>query len=136
MVHQENQEGEKMSEDLQNEFQRLGDEWSRSIVSNDVEAIGRFMADDWVIVGDSGITERDSFLALVASGDLTHEMMEGEVKRVRTYGNVAIVNARGRNNGHYKGQAFTADEWITDVFIKRDGRWQCVLTHLTAAIDR
>lgn len=125
-----------MNDELQDEFQRFGREWSQAIVSNDAEAIGSFMADEWVIVGESGITRKDDFLALVASGDLTHEMMDGDVKRAKVYGNVAIVIARGINNGHYKGQPFSSDEWITDVFEKRDGRWQCLLTHLTRAVDR
>ena len=63
-------------------------------------------------------------------------MMRGDVKRVRIYGDVVLVNARGVNSGHYKGQPFSADEWITDVFVKREGRWLCVLTHLTRAVDR
>ena len=124
-----------MNEEIQNEFQKLGDEWSQAILSNDAESIGRFMADDWVIVGESGITQKRDFLAMVESGVLTHEMMKGSAKRVRLYGNIAIVIARGTNDGHYKGQPFSADEWITDVFEKRDGRWQCVLTHITPAVD-
>jgi ketosteroid isomerase-like protein len=124
------------SEEIRREFEKLEREWSQAIVSNDAEAIGRFMADDWLIVGQSGITDKNSFLALVASGDLTHEMMEGDVKRVMVYNDVAIVIVRGINNGHYLGQLFTSDEWITDVFKRCDGRWQCLLTQLTPAVDR
>ena len=97
------------SEELRREFEKLGREWSQAIVSNDAEGIGRFMADEWLIVGQSGITDKNSFLALVASGDLTHEMMEGDVKRVMAYNDVAILIARGVNNGHYKGQQFTTN---------------------------
>ncbi len=129
-------ENEKMNDELQNEFDKLGRDWSQAIVSNDAKAIGSFMADDWVIVGETGITKREDFLTLVESGDLTHEAMEGDVKRVQVYGDTAVVNVRGTNNGHWKGQPFDSDEWITDVFVKRDGRWLCVLTHLTTAVDR
>jgi ketosteroid isomerase-like protein len=126
----------KTSEELRREFEKLERQWSQAIVANDAEAIGRFMADDWLIVGQCGITDKNSFLKLVASGDLTHEMMEGDVKRVMAYNDVAIVIARGINSGHHKGQQFTSDEWITDVFKRCDGRWQCLLTHLTPAVDR
>jgi PhnB protein len=124
------------NEEFRREFEKLEREWSQAIVSNDAEAIGRFMADNWLIVGESGITNKNSFLSIVASGDLTHERMEGDVKRVMACDNVAIVIARGINNGHFKGQSFTSDEWITDVFERREGRWQCLLTHLTPAVDR
>jgi ketosteroid isomerase-like protein len=127
---------EATSEELRREFEKLERQLSQAIVSNDAEAIGRFMADDWLIVGQCGITDKNSFLKLVASGDLTHEMMEGDVKRVMAYNDVAIVIARGINSGHHKGQQFTSDEWITDVFKKCDGSWQCFLTHLTPAVAR
>lgn len=123
------------NEELRRELEKLEREWSQAIVSNDAEAIGSFMADEWLIVGQSGITDKKSFLSLVASGDLTHEMMEGDVKKVMDYNDVAIVIARVVNTGHYKGQPFTADEWATDVFARREGCWRCVLTHLTPAVN-
>ncbi|HKZ80411.1 MAG TPA: nuclear transport factor 2 family protein [Pyrinomonadaceae bacterium] len=125
-----------MNVEPKREFEKLEREWSQAIVLNDAQAINRFMAEDWVIVGESGITEKSQFLRLVTSGDLTHEMMEADVKRLAIYGDIAVVTSRGINSGHYKGQPFSADEWITDVFVRRDGRWQCVLTHLTSALDR
>jgi ketosteroid isomerase-like protein len=125
-----------MNDELRNDVEKLEREWSEAIVSNDAASIGRFMSDDWVIVGQSGISQKDDFLALVASGDLTHEAMNGNVERVRVYGDVAVVTLRGTNSGHYKGEMFNSDEWITDVFQKRNGSWRCVLTQLTPAIDR
>lgn len=113
------------------EFDNLEKEWAQAIVSNDVEAIGHFMSDDWVIVGETGVSERNDFLRLVESGDLTHEAMEGNVTRLRVYDDVAVVISRGTNNGTFKGAPFSSDEWITDIYVKQEGRWLCVLTHLT-----
>ena len=107
--------------------------WDQAIASNDAEAIGRFMADDWVIVSERGVTKKADFLAVVASGDLTHETFKGEITSVRQYGDAAVLTGRVRNDGHYKGQPFKSDEWTTDVFIKRNGRWLCVHSHITTA---
>jgi uncharacterized protein (TIGR02246 family) len=107
--------------------------WEQAMVSNDAEAIGRFMADDWVIVSERGVTTKEKFLAVVASGDLTHETFKGEIISVRQYGEAAVVTGRVKNNGHYKGQPFTSDEWTTDVFVKRNGKWLCVHSHITTA---
>lgn len=118
----------------QQELLDLAREWGKAIVSNDAEAIGRYMADDWVIVGPNGTTDRRAFLSSVASGDVTHQAMDLiETARVRIYGDMAVLVGRVTNNGHYKGQPFSADEWTTDVFLKRDGRWLCVLSHITPA---
>ena len=53
--------------------------WDEAMVANDAEAIGRFMTDDWIIVGpDGSIDGRERFLSLVASGELTHDTMTSE----------------------------------------------------------
>ncbi|WP_432055880.1 nuclear transport factor 2 family protein [Streptomyces sp. bgisy022] len=108
--------------------------WADAIVSNDPERIGGFMADEWVIVSESGISDRRRFLSLVESGELTHSAMRGISRpRIRVYGDTAVLTARVTNTAHYKGRRFEADEWTTDVFVQRNGRWLCVLSHVTAA---
>lgn len=107
--------------------------WEQAMVSNDADEIGRFMADDWVIVSERGATKKNDFLAVVASGDLTHETFKGEIISVRQYGEAAVLTGRVRNNGHYKGRPFSSDEWTTDVFVKRTARWLCVHSHITTA---
>jgi ketosteroid isomerase-like protein len=105
-----------------------------AIAKNDLEAIERFVTDDWIIINaDGGIIDRERFLEVIKSGTLTHEMMESEDMRVRVYGDSAVVSALTRSKGKFMGQEFTTHERSTDVFVKRDGRWRCVLTQLTAS---
>ncbi|MDT0377453.1 nuclear transport factor 2 family protein [Streptomyces sp. DSM 42041] len=113
----------------------LAQAWADAIVANDVRAIGRYMTDDWVLVDQDGIGTREKFLSLVASGDLTHEMMrtvEGTA-RVRVYGDTAVLTARVVNTAHYRGQAFHADEWTTDVYLRTPTGWLCTHSHVTPA---
>jgi ketosteroid isomerase-like protein len=106
-------------------------------VSNDAGRIAEFMADDWVIVSDSGVTSAERFLAVIRSGELTHsDMVSAGGSRVRVYGDTAVVTARVTSTACYQGQWLDADEWTTDVFVRRDGRWLCTLTHITAATPR
>lgn len=107
--------------------------WDQAIASNDADAIGRFIAEDWVIVSERGVTTREQFLSVVASGDLTHEYFRGEILVTQLYGDAAVLTGRVRNNGHYKGQSFSSDEWTTDVFVKHSGTWRCVHSHITTA---
>ncbi|WP_431789114.1 nuclear transport factor 2 family protein [Streptomyces sp. G9] len=110
------------------------DDWAAAIVANDADRIGSFMADEWVIVSESGITDREAFLGYVRSGDLTHSAMGAVAPpRVRVHGDTAVLTARITNTAHYGGQRFDADEWTTDVFVRRDGHWRCVLSHITPA---
>ncbi|QOV38409.1 nuclear transport factor 2 family protein [Streptomyces ferrugineus] len=109
-------------------------DWAAAMVSNDPARIADFMADEWVIVSESGISTRAQFLSHVESGDLTHSAFRlvGE-PRIRVHGDSAVLTARVTNTAHYKGERFDADEWTTDVFVQRDDRWLCVLSHITTA---
>lgn len=121
-----------MSDDIRKEIVQVSAEWEAAMIANDAEAIASFMADEWVIVGETGTTTRDDYLAVVASGDLTHETFRSEILSVKQYGDTAVAMGRVRNNGHWQGHAFSADEWTTDVFVRQEGRWLCVHSQITA----
>jgi len=111
---------------------KLEKEFAAAIVSNDLEGIGRLVTDDWIIIDPNGeIVERARFFEVIKSGAMTHDMMESEDFRVRAYGDSAVVTGVTRTKGKFMGQDFSTQERATDVFVKRDGRWRCVQTHLT-----
>jgi ketosteroid isomerase-like protein len=106
--------------------------WDRAIAANDAEAIGACMTDDWTIVGSDGtVSHKESFLDLVRSGELSHDVMTSEDFDVRVYGDAALVVARSVSGGQYRGQAFRETERVTCVFARREGAWKCVHTHLS-----
>ncbi|MGH7571561.1 MAG: nuclear transport factor 2 family protein [Gemmatimonadota bacterium] len=106
--------------------------WDRAMVANDPDAIGAYMADDWAIVGPDGrVGDKARFLELVRSGDLTHDVMETHEPSIRIYGDAAVVTARGVSGGQYRGEPFHLVERVSCVFARLDGRWSCVLTHLS-----
>ena len=106
--------------------------FGEAMIRNDADAIGRLLSDDWIIIDpDGGVIDRSRFLAVIKSGALRHEAMDSEDIRVRTYPNTATVTAVTHTRTKYLGKEFTTHERATDVFVKEDGRWHCVLTHLT-----
>ena len=114
------------------ELLKLEEAFAEAIVKNDLEGIGRLVADDWIIIDPNGeIVDRTRFFEVIKSGALTHDTMESEDFRIRVYGDCAVVTGITRTKGRFMGQEFSTQERATDVFVKRDRRWQCVLTHLT-----
>ena len=114
------------------EFQAVLDGWADAIVANDPTRIASFAAPDWIIVtpeGGPGHLER--FLGFVASGDLVHDAMTFEMLDVRTFGDCAVVIAHGTNGGTWQGQPFTANEWVTEVFVRSSDGWRCIVSALT-----
>ena len=115
------------------EVVRVAHAWDRAMVTNDADAIGEFMAEDWTIIGPDGrVGGKAAFLELVRSGRLTHDVMESHDLDVRVYGDTAVAIARGVSGGAHQGERFHLVERASCVFVRRDGRWQCVLTHLSA----
>lgn len=124
-----------MNDKTEEDLLSVVNEWDRAMVENDAEAIGRYMADDWTIVGPDGrVSDKATFLGLVKSGALTHDVMESHDLKVRVYGGVgevAVVVGRGISGGLYQGQAFRLVERTSCVFVRQEDRWRCVLTHLS-----
>ncbi len=121
-----------MDKDPKQEIMRLGDSSAKAMVTNDADLIGSFMDDDWVMVSERGISTKEHFLGFVRSGQLTHSAFEmvGDA-RISIYGETAVMTARVVNTAHFGGQRFDADEWTSDVFVRSEGRWLCVHSHIT-----
>ena len=114
------------------ELMAVSADWDRAMTANDADAIGRYMADDWRIVGSDGrIGDKATFLALVKSGALSHDVMTTEDLQIRVYGDTAVTVARGVSGGRYQGQPFRELERASCVFVRQEGQWRCVLTHLS-----
>jgi ketosteroid isomerase-like protein len=117
---------------MEEELLKLERAFADAIIKNDLESIGRIVADDWIVVDPKGeIVDRTRFFEVIKSGALAHDIMESEDFRVRIYGESAVVTAITSTKGKFMGQEFSTRERATDVFVKREERWQCVLTHLT-----
>lgn len=128
----------KIAQKLDKEEQKIfyiSEAWSKAIVANDAEAIGSFMADEWVMVSERGVSSKEHFLSFVASGQLTHSAMElAELHSIKIFGDTAVMAARITNTAHFGDQTFEANEWTSDVFVRRNGEWKCVMTHITPAL--
>ena len=118
--------------DVEEELICVATEWDRAMVENDAETIGRYLSDDWTIVGSDGnVSDKATFLGLIQAGALTHDVMESHEMKVRVYGDTAVVLAKGVSGGKYQGQAFREVERVSCVFVRQNGQWKCVLTHLS-----
>jgi hypothetical protein len=115
------------------ELLQVGKAWDEAMIQNNPEEIGKFMSEDWVIVGSEGITRKSEFMESIRSGDLTHNRMDSDETRIKIYNTMAVVTSRGTSAGEYKGKPFELYEWSSSVFIYENRRWICVHTMLTPA---
>jgi hypothetical protein len=99
-------------------------------IHRDRSALEALLAREWSVTQPDGrISTRADVLFDLESG--ANRLLEGAVDdlRFRVYRNFAIVNVRTRARGEYKGHPYDVKLRFTDVFVRRDGRWQAVSSH-------
>lgn len=112
------------------ELMRIEQEWAAALTRNDAAALDRILAPDYVLTSaESETVPRAQMLADMRSGVMRFTAATAEDLQVRVYGQTAVVTGRGTFSGQLRGAPFSATERFTDVFVRRNGRWQAVSTH-------
>jgi ketosteroid isomerase-like protein len=109
--------------------------WDAALIRNDAPLVASFMTDDWVYVGPIGATPKAEIIGWIVSGRLAHHTMTvvGD-ERVVLAGDTVLLTARKVSSGTWDGAPYTADEWISEVYVRTDGGWRCALSQKTAAL--
>src|SRR5215469_14695819 len=99
--------------------------WLKAAAQADVAALGCILADEFEEADSTGaLIDRTTMLANAAKpGDGHVELAD---LHVRIYGNFAYIRGKGVRNGN---GVRTDKTRFTDVFVYRQGRWQCVAGH-------
>lgn len=110
---------------MTDEFQAIEDRWAAIVEQQDVEGADDLLADDFVLSSAGGVSPhapKSEWLAGLRSID-TRSLSVTDV-RARTFGDVAVVNARLRWEAAMGDRDLTGDYAVADVFTQSDGRWR------------
>lgn len=113
-------------------------DWCAANLKKDAAALDRILAADASLIGLRGRMQNKSE-ALADLKDTTSSVTacSDTNMKVRVYGDTAIVTGEGTRSGTFKGTPFKDRRALwTDVFVKKDGRWQCVATQSTLIADQ
>ena len=111
----------------------LQHEWMEAVKRRDIEFLERLLGPEFVLfTGRPGIETRTRQQYLDVTRDrYTLDSFEYVALDVHTYGDFGLVRSRysqrGRMDDKERNQAFL----MTDVWVKRDGRWQAVSRHIS-----
>ena len=107
-------------------------DWNQASIARDYKTLARVMADDWTGIDFRGmaVTKAES-IAELKSGESKNQAVElGEMK-VKIFGNTAVVIGSDTEKSTYHGKDSSGKYTWTDVFVKRNGRWQAVASQST-----
>lgn len=110
----------------------LEQKWNEAFYRKDVAVIETLLADEFTATYDNGRRgTKTTELALVSSFNQAVESAVQHDFIVRVYRDTAIVWFTLRVVGIRAGQRSEETLSYTDVWVVRDGRWQCVSSHST-----
>ena len=123
-------EAEKITEELT----QLSNSWGKAGLAKDTAFLKSLWADDFSYIGADGtVRDEKANLALYASSTDTYTSAGLTAFNVRVYGkNFAVTDGDDRYVGKDKdGKPFEKKGRFTNVWIRKNGKWQVVAGHGT-----
>lgn len=112
---------------LHREIEALESQWRTALLQNDVAAIGRLLADDYLGINPNGTLEtKADVLAGRRTGQTRITGLETENVKVHVYGETAVVNSRADVRGQSGDRDISGLYHYTRVYSRRDGQWKIV----------
>ena len=116
---------------------RLEQTWNEAFYRKDVASIEKIIADEFIATYDDGSRgDKAKELALAAEFNQQVESAIPDEFMVKVYSDTAVVWFTLHVVGMRQGQRAELTLHYTDVWVIRDGRWQCVSTQSTKVNPR
>jgi|SRR5215475_9497178 len=111
---------------------KLTDELTTAKMKRDLEALGRLLADDYIFTNPAGLfANKAEYLDGAKADTAVYESVVNYDKVAKVYGDAAVVAGSTTVKGSYDGHEIGGQFRFTNMFVKRQDRWQCVAIHLT-----
>src|SRR5262245_20229226 len=116
---------------------QLERDWEQANAKNDLAALDRILAQEFVNTDSDGrLATRAEVMARRKSGAVKYAAFTQDDYKVHLFGDTAVVAGRSTSKGTRDGKDYSAQERFTDVFMRRDGRWQAISTHSSRVASR
>ena len=107
-------------------------EWATALVNRDFSVIDRVVAPEWrITLPDGTVSTKAQMDTDMKTGALVIESFRIDDLNVRIDGNTALAFGLETEKSSYKGEDTSGQYRYTDVYVKRDGKWVCVATHMS-----
>jgi ketosteroid isomerase-like protein len=118
--------------EAEKELVKLENAWSEAVAKKDTTFLHNLYADEFMAIDkDGAITNKAQEIANTFSGKLKFTSYRLEDLKVRLYSDVAVVTGNNTVKATFQDHDISGLYRFTDVFVKRSGRWQCVVTQGT-----
>ena len=119
-----------MTTAVSHELVELSHDLARAVSEHDVDALERMLASEFTLQGAAGQLDREEFLAAAAGPYAIDEFANEEIDP-EVYGNTAVLVSRYSQVARLDGRDLSHRMNVTDIWTRREGRWQIVRRHAT-----
>lgn len=114
--------------EVRHEIDQLEDTWRDAIIHRNSSAMDKLLADDYIAITANGtLQSKDQTLAILRAGTLRFASIEFSDRKVRFYGQTALVTSRAEVNGTTPEGDITGSYRYTRVYVKDEhGGWKIV----------
>lgn len=105
--------------------------WNQMQLNHDAAAMEKMLDEDFVLTDyDGSLLTKNQFLDSIKDMNvkLTLEMSEG--MKLHQHGNTVVITGATREKGTQGGKAFAHNGRFTDTWVRKNGTWLCVASHL------
>jgi len=117
-------------EDEQALFQ-LERDWAAASLKKDAAVVEKFLADEFVSNDNGKMMNKKQVLADIKNSAAQKESAANSDMRVAVFGNTAVVHGLYIEKSTTNGKDTSQQARYTEVYVKRDGRWQCMTQYVT-----
>jgi ketosteroid isomerase-like protein len=120
------------AEDVPATIVKLENDWVAAIAKKDAATVDRLLADDFAGTSPTAHTfTKSNAIDELKNGKYAVESMTLDDVSVNVYGNVAVAFTSQEEKSRYADADTSGHYHFTDVWVKKDGRWQAVASHGT-----
>ena len=110
------------------EIDQLEQVWRDAVIQRNASALDGLLADDYIAITPNGtLQSKDQTLANLRAGTLHFSSIELSDRKVRFYGQTALVTSRAEVSGNNTDGNFSGSYRYTRVYVRDDqGKWKIV----------
>lgn len=117
--------------EARDELIALQDEWMAAWLRGDGDRLAEIIADEFTLTSarSDQLVDKQRWLALATSGRVVGKSFEYRDFVVNVFGDAAVVKSRMDQVASVDGKPWNETFMLTDVWVRRAGRWQVVARH-------
>ena len=104
-------------------------DWASAGMKADIAFLEKTLEKEWIANFDGQAWSKKQIIADVKSKTLKYESLVFSEMKALVMGETAVVSGLDTEKSSYRGKDMSGKYRWTDIFVKRDGQWQCAISH-------